>query len=518
MRSPERQELYANWVDQQLDRLTPRQKLAQRLIALPGIVDGHPDRATRTALEAGLGVLHGLVGISVSGAARYHVEVAERCAEPGLPPVLQSANLESGIGYALGRGGTDFPYPRGIGHADNADLARDLAEQAAREARLVGFHWTFSPCVDVLTNPSDPILGVRAFGLDAKRTSALGAAQVRGYQAGGLLATAKHFPGHGDSATDTHRSLAVLPRTSEQHERDHLPPFVAAIAADVASIMVAHVALPGLGIDGPASLSPLVNRTWLRDELGYDGIIVTDALHMGAIAQAWSPAGAAIAALAAGADVANVKCPAGEIPAILDALEAALKDGQLDQRELDRSVARLLRAKASLGLPEGHGIDLARSVELDEGTPWQGADLADTVSTNADPKLTGPAVVVGDSELARRLADRARMPLEAVAVTAESLASIARAHPRATLVAVTCPLPVDGGIDSAAFADAVRSASVPVVAVVNSAATAADLRVGGPVVSVPAVDAFEMVSDAAIAAVVEVLSGRNRSVNVTLSP
>jgi beta-glucosidase-like glycosyl hydrolase len=331
---------------------------------------------------------------------------------------------------------------------------------------------------------------------------------VRGYQAGGLLATAKHFPGHGDSPTDTHRSLAVLPRTADEHARVHLPPFQAAIEAGVASIMVAHVVLRALGVDEPASLSPVVNRTWLRTELGYDGIIVTDALEMGAIADKWSLAEAAVVALAAGADVANVKCPAGEIPAILDVLEEALAAGQLSADELDRSVSRLLRAKIGLGLRNGHGIDLERCAELDAGRAWSGADLAGTVSTRGRPSVPGPAVVLGESELARRLAVRGEVPLEPVAVTGESLASVARAHPRATVVAVTSPLPAEGGLDSAAFADAVRSAradGLAVVAVVNSAVPAAHLRVDGPSVSVPAVDAFEMVSDAAVAAVVEVL-------------
>lgn len=491
----------------------PRQKLAQLLIAIPGMVDGLPDQATRTAIGAGLGVLHGLAGTSVSGAARYHLEIARLCAELGLPPALVSANLESGVGYTLGGGGTSFPYPRGIGHRDDAGLAHDIAEEAAREARLAGFHWTFSPCIDVPTTPDDPILGVRAFGLSAERTAVLGAAQVRGYQAGGLLATAKHFPGHGDSPTDTHQRLAVLSRTAEEHARDHLPPFRAAIEAGVASVMVAHVALPGLGAAGPASLSPLVNRGWLRTELDYEGIIVTDSLRMGAIARAWGAGEAAVAALAAGADVANVKCPAEEIPAILDTLEEALAAGRLSNVELDRSVARLLRAKARLRLHREHGIDVQHCAGLDAGAPWTGAGLARTVSTRLETKVTGPAVVVGESELARRLATalaaaRDGVSLETVAVSRESLAAARHAHPGATVVAVTCPLPAEGGRDSAAFAGAVRSAradGLPVVAVVNAAVSAGQLRVEGPSVSVPAVDAFEIISDSAVAAVAEVL-------------
>lgn len=495
------------WIDEQLGRLTPRQKLAQRLVVLPGVAGGRPDEDTRAALAAGLGVLHGLTDLSVSAAARYHVEVAEIAGELGLPPALVSANLESGVGYTLGGGGTDFPYPRGIGHSDDPLLARRMAEEAAREARLAGFHWTFSPCVDVLTTSDDPILGVRAFGLDADRTAVLGAAQIRGYQDGGLLATAKHFPGHGDSTKDTHAEAAPLARTREEHELRHLPPFHAAIEAGAASIMVAHVALPGLGVPGPASLSPLVNRTWLRAELGYDGLIVTDSLRMGAIAATWPAEAAAVAALAAGADIANVKCPAGEVPSILDALEAALAYGELDGDELDRSVARLLRAKARLGLHREHGVDPVRCEELDSGRSWADPGLATTVSAWLPEPVRGPVVVVGDSELAKSLANA----LAQGEVTYEPLSSpveAARAHPGATVMAVTCPLPVDGGRDSAEFAASVetaRTAGRPVIAVVNSVVPADGLRVAGPAVSVPAVDAFGIVSGAAVAAAAEVL-------------
>ncbi|WP_394618717.1 glycoside hydrolase family 3 N-terminal domain-containing protein [Lentzea sp. JNUCC 0626] len=512
MRSGNRQAPFADplgdeaetWVDRWLGRLTPRQKLAQRLVVLPGHDGGgRPDVDVRAALAAGLGVLHGLVGTTVSGAGRYHAEVDDLCAGLGVPPVLVAANLESGIGYTLGGGGTDFPYPRGVGFSGSTEVARRIAEAAAREARLVGFHWTFSPCVDVLTNPDDPILGVRAFGVDAIRTGQLGAAQVRGYQDGGLLATAKHFPGHGDSAQDTHSESAVLARTRQDHDRLHLPPFRDAVAAGVASVMVAHVALPALGVDGPASLSSQVNRTWLREEMGYDGLVVTDSLRMGAIAARWSTADAAVAALAAGADVANVKCLAGEVPALLDALEEALSAGVLDGGELDRSVARLLRARTWLGLHRGHRIDLDRCRELDAGGEWEDSGLARTVSARGGP-VTGPVIVVGDSDLAARVA--ARLGVAHVAERPEEPGALVR--PGAVVVAVTCPLPVDGGRDSEAFAAAVRSARAAgqdVVAVVNSTCVADDLRVGAPSVSVPAVDAFGIVSRAAVAAVAEVL-------------
>ncbi|WBQ06078.1 glycoside hydrolase family 3 N-terminal domain-containing protein [Kribbella sp. CA-293567] len=510
----------ARWIDDQLSRLTPSQKLAQRLLVVPGIESGRPDDATRHALELGVGVLHTLgIDLPASAAARYHNEVARLCADAGLPPALISGNLESGVAYALGSSGTHFPYPRGIGLAGDAELAYRVAAQGAREARSLGYHWTFSPCVDVVVVPDDPILGVRAYGVPAGLSGALGAAQIRGYQEHGVLATAKHFPGHGDSSVDSHLDLPRVNRSRAEHEQIHLPPFSAAVAAGVAAIMVAHLELPALGINEPASLSATVNRHWLRTELEFDGVIVTDALRMDAIARRHDPADAAVLALRAGADVANVKCPAAEAPRIIERLLEALADGTLLQTEVDDSVRRLLLARSLIGLdgeiPEL--IDEDRAGGFDQPLEWSDPGRASTVSLHADRGTAALSpetrlVVVGESELARRFAELGtrrglQMVLDAEPLGPGALARVAARHPGEQLLPVFCA----GTVPLAQQRKEVESAVVDVpqqiaALVINSAEPAEAFGdLGGRVLTAPAVDAFAIVTDAAIHAAFDVL-------------
>jgi beta-N-acetylhexosaminidase len=493
------------WIETQLDRLTPAQRLAQLVLVLPGVDAGRPDAATRHALELGVGALHSVTAMSAAAAARYHNEVADICAAAALPPALISANLESGLAYALGASGTDFPYPRGVGLSGSAELAYAVARASAEEARAVGYHWTFSPCVDVVRTPDDPILGVRAYGVPPAQTAELATAQIRGYQDGGLLATAKHFPGHGDSSVDSHRDLPRLDRGRAEHESVHLPPFRASIAAGVASIMVAHLTLPLLGVDDPASLSATVNRQWLRADLGFDGLVVTDALRMAAISRRLEPAQAALAALRAGADVANVKCAADEAPRIVDHLVAALADGLLDEDEINASVRRLLAARVRLGLHESTHVDVERAAQLDHREVWRDPRRASTVSHHGTAPVPGrPVVVVGDSALARRLAAIGPgFVLEPEPLTAGSLVRAADRHPGAMLLPVFSP----GTVSVAAQRKAVAGITGrPDAIVVNSSATAdafADLA--GYVITVPAVDAFDIRTDAAVYGALDVL-------------
>ncbi|WP_276320663.1 glycoside hydrolase family 3 protein, partial [Phytoactinopolyspora endophytica] len=324
--------------------------------------------------------------------------------DAGLPPVFVTGNLEAGVGYSLGATGTDFPYPRGIGMAGSEELAYRVARQAADEARALGYRWTFSPCIDVVTTEEDPILGVRAYGVDAGGTSALGAAQIKGYQDAGVLATAKHFPGHGDSTVDSHLDLPRIDRSPDDHDAVHLAPFRAAIDAGVASIMVAHVVLPGLGVDEPASLSSLVNRGWLRDRLGFAGVIITDSLRMKAIAARYDPGTAAVLSLRAGADVANVKCPAGAFPAVLTRVVSAVRAGELSEATLDAALRRLLAAKWRAGADSPAGFDEAAVAHFDEPLEWDDAlrrstvSVRHTVSPQAHTLRHGIShVVVGDT-------------------------------------------------------------------------------------------------------------------------
>ncbi|TDD23487.1 hypothetical protein E1218_17800 [Kribbella turkmenica] len=506
------------WIDEQLGRMTPAQKLAQRLLVLPGVDAGRPDAATCQALELGVGALHSVTGMPASAAARYHNAVARICADAAVPPALISGNLESGVAYSLGTSGTHLPYPRGVGLAGDAEVAYRVAAAGAVEARSVGYHWTFSPCVDVISVPDDPILGVRAYGVPAPETAELGSAQIRGYQDHGVLATAKHFPGHGDSTVDSHLGLPRITRSRAAYEADHLPPFRAAVEAGVATVMVAHLVLPELGVAEPASLSARVNRGWLRSELGFTGVIVTDSLRMAAIADSHQPATAALLALRAGADVANVKCPAELAPQIVEHLLEAMADGALDETELDDSVRRLLVARARIGLDTNNPVDENRAAGLDAALAWNDETRAGTVSIHPAgrgpwPSLAdGGFVVVGDSPLARRLVELGsrrglRLMLEPDPLAEGILTRVAARHPGRPVVPVFCPRtdPVAHQRESVHRVTADAPSAVAAV-VVNSVSSAEYFgEVGHPVVTTPAVDAFGIVTDAAVDATLDVL-------------
>ncbi|MFB6726567.1 glycoside hydrolase family 3 N-terminal domain-containing protein [Kribbella sp. NPDC056345] len=502
------------WVDDWLGRLTPAQKIAHCLLVLPTVgPDGLPDAATRHALELGVGTLHSVRDLPASTATAYHGRVAEICAEAGLPPALISGNLEAGIMYSLRHSGTHFPYPRGLGNAGDPDLAYRVAAATAAEARAVGYHWTFSPCIDVVSVPDDPILGVRAYGVPAPLTGSLGAAQIRGYQDNGVLATAKHFPGHGDSSIDSHLAQPVVHRTPADHESIHRPPFADAVAAGVATIMVAHIAYPILGIDVPASLSPTVNRTWLRHDLGFNGLIITDALHMDAIARHHTPTTAALLALQAGADVANVKCTPEEIAPIIKYLLAALDNGTLSEADLDNNVRRLLGARTLVGL---HAPAEPRTPLADTPATWTDPQRPATVDLHAgDGTALSPVdgfVVVGDSELARRVVELGvrrglSLLLEPEPLTPGVLNRVAPRHPGAHLIPVFGPGPIPAAQQWKDVAAVTADAPHPCPAViVNSTLPAHTFGdVADRVISVPAMDAFDIVTDAAVHATLDVL-------------
>ncbi|MCC4247904.1 glycoside hydrolase family 3 protein [Microbacterium testaceum] len=484
-----------------------RRRIAACLLVMPGVDrHGRPDEATTAAIRAGVGALHSVTGMPASAAARYHAEVRRIAAEAGLPAPLISGNLESGIGYSLGRTGTDLPYPRGVGIADDEGLAYRVARRAAEEARAVGYDWTFSPTVDVLTTLRDPILGVRAFGVDSARTAALGAAQVRGFRDGGVLASAKHFPGHGDSVVDSHLGLPVIDRDEAEFEDVHLPPFVAAIAAGVQTIMVGHVVLRRLGEDLPASISPTVNREWLRDRLGFSGVIISDSLRMAAIAARWAPPEAVVRALAAGADVANSKCEADALPALIDAVVASIREGVIDEAQIDASVTRLDTARASLPAAPGPH----EAVRLDAPLAWDDPDRARTVDAAESPRAAGEIVVVGEHALAERvhaaLNERGRSArLRPERVSTAALERIARDTGGAVLPVMVPPTAVtDAEISSLRDVVAATAALGGVATIVNGVVPAAMFDAhGSAVIVAPAVDAFDICTQAAVDAVAD---------------
>lgn len=265
-------------------------------------------------------------------------------------PLLCAGDFETGLAFRL-RGATEFGPAMLIGACDSEPLARLAGEQTGREAKVLGFHWVFGPVLDVNVDPRNPVIHVRSFGEDPRRVAALGAAFTDGLTAAGVIATGKHFPGHGDVTTDSHIALPVVGGDRARLDAVELLPFRVAIARGLPSIMTGHLAVPALAEDGttPATLSPRVLTGLLREELGFRGVIVTDALDMGGL-KSVTPIEAALSALAAGADLLLMP---PDPRATRDAIAAAVRDGRLPQARLDEACRRILLLKAQQGLLDG---------------------------------------------------------------------------------------------------------------------------------------------------------------------
>ncbi len=304
-------------------------------------------------------------------------------------PLLISADFEAGGGRLL-PGATHLPTLMALGAAGDPDLAREHGRVTAAEARAVGVHQIFGPVVDVNINPDNPIINVRAFGGEPELVSQLAQAWIAGCREGGALACAKHFPGHGDTAQDTHLELAQVPHASERLERVELAPFQAAIEAGVDAIMSAHIAFPAIDPSGlPATLSRPILTGLLRERMGFDGLIVTDAMEMYAIARRFGQGEAAVMAVEAGADLVLSHDPA----VCYQALLAAAREGRLSAERIDRSVERLLAAKQRLGLFELRAVDPARAATVCGVAEHRevGRRIAEAAVTELRGRLAGAA-------------------------------------------------------------------------------------------------------------------------------
>ena len=271
-------------------------------------------------------------------------------------PLLIAADYERGLRMQM-KNGTPFTTNMGVGAAGDPAAAFAQGRIIAEEMRAIGVNWLYAPVADINNNPENPVINIRSFGEDPQRVAEFVAAAVRGARAGGALATVKHFPGHGDTATDSHIGLATIKVDRARLDKVELVPFRAAIAAGVDSVMTAHVAVPAVTGDNlPSTLSPKITTDLLRRELGYDGIVVTDSLGMGAITKGFPGGEAAVRAIKAGADVALLT-PDPKLA--IDSIEAAIKSGELTAARIDESVRRLLRAKHRLGLARNRFVDPA---------------------------------------------------------------------------------------------------------------------------------------------------------------
>ena len=273
-------------------------------------------------------------------------------------PLLTTADLEGGAGYVIG-GATRFPLAMAIGATGNESFAFQAGKATGEEGRALGINVDFYPVVDVQNNPGNPIINIRSFGEDPARVSALAIAYLKGVQEGGMIATAKHFPGHGDVATDSHLEMPVLNVDRARLDRMELLPFRAAIGAGVGAVMSAHINIPALEPEKglPSTLSRNVLTGLLRDELKFQGLIFTDAMTMRGITSNYTDEDATVRAVLAGADI--ILHPPNP-DASFNAIKSAVQSGRIPMSRLDESVRRILQAKARLGLDHYKATDVNR--------------------------------------------------------------------------------------------------------------------------------------------------------------
>lgn len=272
-------------------------------------------------------------------------------------PLLVAADFERGPGMRL-QGVTQFPSAMAFAATNNPANVERFAQIVAAESRALGVQWNLFPVADVNSNPDNPIINTRSFGEDPQQVGGYAAAYIRGSVGAGMLTTAKHFPGHGDTATDSHLELASVPGDRARLEAVELPPFRAAIDAGVDSVMIAHVTVPALDPDPArvASTSPVIIRELLKRRLGFQGLVVPDAMDMAALTRLYpQPGRAAVEAVKAGNDMVLIPL---DLDAAFRALVEAVRAGELPEAQIDESVRRILNAKAAVGLHRARLVDL----------------------------------------------------------------------------------------------------------------------------------------------------------------
>jgi beta-N-acetylhexosaminidase len=339
------------------------QTIGQKLLlAFPG-----KDRLSREAQEAirayrpgGITLFRSL-NVEDPAQVRQLTDMLQQAArQAGLPPLLIAADQEGGQLMAIGEGTTPLPGNLALGAAGSPELARQAGEVLGRELAAMGVNVDYAPCCDVNVNPDNPVIGTRSFGEDPQQVAKFSAALVAGLQSAGVAAAAKHFPGHGDTASDSHHGIPVVPHSLERLQQVEFLPFRAAIQAGAKLVMTAHLALPAVEwrSDLPATLSPAIIRGLLRGKLGFEGVVVTDAMDMKAIRQGEELGEEAVRSAAAGTDLLLMASDPLDQRRVHTGLERALQRGQLDSAEMAASVSRIMVLKNWLA-EQGPQPDLA---------------------------------------------------------------------------------------------------------------------------------------------------------------
>ncbi|HOP40330.1 MAG TPA: glycoside hydrolase family 3 protein [Geobacteraceae bacterium] len=316
--------------------------------------------------------------------AALNESIQNTAREAGILPLFISIDQEGGLVCRLTEGVTVFPGNMALGATGSESLTAASADVTARELRALGITMNFAPVVDVNSNPANPVIGIRSFGSSPEEVARLGRAVIEPYRQAGVVCTAKHFPGHGDTDIDSHIGLPIVKHDRSRLEEVELYPFRAMVRDGVPAVMTAHVEVPALDPTGlPATLSkPILDI--LRNEIGFSGLIITDSMGMGAIVQGWGLEEAAVLSFLAGADILLFGADKGHEPAeqdgVYQALLDAVQNGRIPMKRLNDSVRRILAAKLAYGLLDDPFPHENRQAEL---ATSENLATADDVAVNS---------------------------------------------------------------------------------------------------------------------------------------
>ena len=314
-------------------------------------------------------------------------------------PLLIAIDQENGIVQRLGEAATLFPGNMALGAIGSTEIAYEVALATGHELKALGINMNLAPVIDVNNNAANPVIGVRSFGEDSQLVARLGSAMAKGYQDAGVISCLKHFPGHGDTAVDSHLALPLIPHSLERLEAVELVPFRSGIKAGAASVMVAHVAFPALTRDDalPATLSSAIIQGLLREKMGYEGVIISDCLEMRAISDTFGSELAAVMALQAGIDLVLVSHTATRQRGSFEAIREAALTGELSAQVVQQAAERIVKLKARYLSWDAAAVDVdyAAHAQLQE----RAYELSTTVVRNGDALLplrprTGERIVI----------------------------------------------------------------------------------------------------------------------------
>jgi beta-N-acetylhexosaminidase len=358
------------WVEQTLQQLSVEEKVGQMLqVRIYGEYRDFDDPAYRFVADQIQKYHIGSVDLAarmsgpnlVKGSPAQVAAITNQLQRVSKLPLLVGADIERGLASRLSEV-PDFPFPMAFGATDDAKMVEEFGGITAREARAVGIQWAFAPVADVNSNPANPIINTRSFGENPQQVGKLVAAYIRGAHRNGVFVAVKHFPGHGDSSIDSHVGIVRVSGDRKHLDEYELPPFKMAIEAGADSVLLAHAAVPALDPDEKriTTTSPKIVTGLLKNELGFKGLVITDALEMRGLMSLYpqdaNPSGhAAIDAIKAGADVLMLP---QNLDATFNAIVAAVRNREIPESRIDESVRKILNLKAAAGLDESRFVDM----------------------------------------------------------------------------------------------------------------------------------------------------------------